>query len=222
MSGTAGSYIAAMEPSHLLHYPVLLVAVICLLCFVEECGVPIPFAPGDAMLMIGGLAIASHAVDPVVFTCLVFAASAGGALVGREIFARLGRSALVKAAAWLRCGHALERAEQMVRRRGWRAVCVGRLIPGLRVHTTQIAGVSQMSRLTFLKGLLPAVAIYVCVFTGLGVVIGPSALDVLHRLEHELIKLVLGGTLLLAGLLVCRRLLRPGPKVVEQPRLQTA
>jgi len=197
-----------MDLIHLLQQldPVLLVAVVAALCFVEECGLPVPFAPGDVMMMIGGLAIAGHAVDPIVFIASVFVASAGGALLGREIFARLGRSALMKVATRLRCGGALERAERMVRRSGWRAICFGRLIPGLRVHTTQVAGVSQVPRLTFLAGLLPAVAIYIGVFTGLGIAVGPSALELLHQIQHELIKLALIAAPLLAGMLVAGRL----------------
>lgn len=199
-----------MDLIHLLQQldPVLLVAVVAALCFIEECGVPVPFAPGDVMLMIGGLAIGGHAVDPIVFVASVFGASAVGALLGREIFARLGRPALMKVATGLRCGGALEQAERMIRRSGWRAICFGRLIPGLRVHTTQVAGVSQVPRLTFLAGLLPAVAIYVGVFTGLGIAVGPSALELLHQVQHELVRLALIGLPLLAGLLVARRLVR--------------
>jgi membrane-associated protein len=188
--------------------PVLLVVVVAALCFIEECGVPVPFAPGDVMLMIGGLAIAGHAVDPILFLAFVFVASAGGALLGREIFAGLGRPALMKVANRLHCGRALEKAERMVRRSGWRAICFGRLIPGLRVHTTQVAGVSQMPRLTFLAGLLPAVAIYIGVFTGLGIALGPSALELLHQIQHQLIMLVLIAAPLLAGMVVARCLVR--------------
>ncbi len=198
-----------MDAHHLQQLdPVLLVAVISVLCFVEECGLPLPFAPGDIMLMIGGLAIANHAVHPVVFVGLVFVASVGGAFVGREIFARLGRPALMKVGTWLHCRHALEKAEQMVRRGGWRAVLVGRLVPGLRVHTTQIAGVSQMPRLTFLRGLLPAAAVYISVFTTVGVIVGPSALNLLHQVQHDLLKLALVALPIAAWLLLSRRLVR--------------
>ncbi len=198
-----------MDAHYLLQLdPVLLVAVISVLCFVEGCGLPLPFAPGDIMLMIGGLAIANHAVHPVVFVGLVFLASVSGAFVGREIFARLGRPALMKLAGWLHAKKALEKAERMVRRSGWRAVLAGRLIPGLRVHTTQIAGVSQMPRLTFLRGLLPAAAIYISVFTTVGILVGPSALHLLHNLQHHVFTLALVGLALAAAVLLGGRLLR--------------
>jgi membrane-associated protein len=203
-----------MDAQHLLQLnPVLLVAVISVLCFVEECGLPLPFAPGDIMLMIGGLAIANHEVHPVLFVGLVFLASVTGAFAGREIFARLGRPALMRLAGWLHAKPALLKAEQMVRRSGWRAVLVGRLIPGLRVHTTQIAGVSQMPRTAFLRGLVPAAAIYITAFTTVGIVVGPSALQLLHHLQHHLFTLALVGLALAAAILLGRRLVRLLPKV---------
>lgn len=203
-----------MDAQHLLQLnPVLLVAVISVLCFVEECGLPLPFAPGDVMLMIGGLAIADHAVHPAIFLGLVFIASVSGAFAGREIFARLGRPALMRLATWLHARSALEKAEQMVLRSGWRAVLVGRLIPGLRVHTTQIAGVSQMRRLTFLSGLMPAVAIYITVFTTVGIVVGPTALHLVHHLQHHALTLALIGLALAAALLLGSRLVRLLAKV---------
>ena len=42
---------------------VTLVFVICGLLFVEEVGVPLPFAPGDLVLAIGGIAIAGGRVS---------------------------------------------------------------------------------------------------------------------------------------------------------------
>ena len=35
------------------------------LVFVEESGIPVPFAPGDLLLVIAGIAIASDTVEPV-------------------------------------------------------------------------------------------------------------------------------------------------------------
>src|SRR5215472_17159287 len=42
-----------------------LVAIICAFLFVEEVGVPLPFAPGDLLLAIAGIAIAAGARQPV-------------------------------------------------------------------------------------------------------------------------------------------------------------
>src|SRR5260370_31905380 len=146
----------------------LLIAVIAGLVFIEETGIPVPFAPGDLLLIIAGIAIASDTVDPVPMVAALLVATVLGATVGREVFAAVGRPALMKAADALGFRPALERATRLLRRRGAPAVFIGRLIPGLRVSTTQVAGVSKMPRLTFVPGLIPSVAVSISFFVWLG------------------------------------------------------
>ncbi len=62
-----------------------LAAVIAAFLFVEEAGVPIPFAPGDLMLAIGGIAMSAGRVNPVSLVVVVFVATVAGAVLGREI-----------------------------------------------------------------------------------------------------------------------------------------
>src|SRR5229473_3390931 len=134
----------------------LLTGIICALAFIEEMGVPVPFAPGDILLIIGGIAIASGTVQATAFVPAVVLASIAGALVGREIFALIGRAALLRAADALRFRHAVDRAAGMVQQQGWRAILIGRLIPGLRIHTTQVAGAARLPRPSFAAGLVAA------------------------------------------------------------------
>ena len=74
----------------------VLIVVICALMFIEEAGVPVPFAPGDLVLAIGGIAIAGGRVNPVVFVLAVVASILAGATTGREIFALLGWQRLMQ------------------------------------------------------------------------------------------------------------------------------
>jgi membrane protein DedA with SNARE-associated domain len=163
----------------------LLIGVIAGLVFIEETGIPVPFAPGDLLLIIAGIAIASDTVDPVPMVAALLVASVLGAMVGREVFAAVGRPALMKAADALRFRPALERATHLLGRRGAPAVFIGRLIPGLRITTTQVAGVSKMPRLTFAAGLIPSVVVYVAFFVGLGALAGQPAVGLFHRAEHR-------------------------------------
>lgn len=195
----------------------LLVAVLAGLVFVEETGIPIPFAPGDVLLMIAGIAIASDTVEPVPMIGALFAATVVGALVGREVFAAVGRSALVKVAETLRFRPALERATQLLRRGGAPAVFVGRLTPGLRIHTTQVAGVSNMPRLTFAAGLIPSVVVYLAIFVGLGALVGQPAIGLLHRAQHRLFVVAVTALLMLAVVLSIRWLARRGALSVLEP-----
>jgi membrane-associated protein len=163
--------------------PIAIVVVIGGLLFIEECGLPLPFAPGDLVLMLGGIAIATQDVNPVLLVVAASVASIAGALVAREILKRAGAPALMKVAARLHVEGPIDRASRLLRRSGWVGVLAGRLIPGLRIHTSQVAGVIAMPRRTFLAGLLPAVAIYVGAFTGLGVLVGPAAIAAVEHVQ---------------------------------------
>jgi energy-coupling factor transport system substrate-specific component len=176
-----------------------LAAVICAFLFVEEIGVPLPFAPGDLLLAIAGIAIAAGRVQPVVMVGMASLAIVAGAMLGRELFALLGWRRLMKVAEPLHARVPLERASQMLERNGWRAVFTARLIPGLRVHTTQVAGVSGMPRLSFLAGLLPATAVYVGAFVGLGVAFGRPILAIIHQAERQVLVLAVA---LVAGIVI--------------------
>jgi membrane protein DedA with SNARE-associated domain/uncharacterized RDD family membrane protein YckC len=188
----------------------LLIGVIAGLVFIEETGIPVPFAPGDLLLIIAGIAVASDTVEPIPMVAALLLATILGAMVGREVFAAVGRPALMKAADALRFRPALERATQLLRRRGALAVFIGRLIPGLRISTTQVAGVSKMPRLTFAAGLIPSVVIYIAVFVGLGALAGQPAVRLFHRAEHRFFVIAVTVLAALAVILSVRWLARRG------------
>jgi len=195
----------------------LLIVVIAGLLFIEETGIPIPFAPGDLLLMIAGIAIASGTVEPLPMVAALLVAITVGAMIGREVFALVGQAALEKAADALHFRRGLDRATWMLRRGGARAVFVGRLFPGLRISTTQVAGVSRMPRVTFAAGLIPSVLIYTAVFVGLGALVGQPAVNLFHRAEHRLFVLVVAGLAAVAVILSVRILARRGVLDVMEP-----
>jgi membrane-associated protein len=195
----------------------LLIAVIAGLVFIEESGIPVPFAPGDVLLIVAGIAIASDTVDPIPMVSALFLASVLGAMVGREVFAAVGRPALMRAADALRFRPALERATHLLQRRGAPAVFIGRLIPGLRISTTQVAGVSELPRLTFAAGLVPSVVIYIAIFVGLGALVGQPAVGVFHRAQHRFFVIAVTILAALAVILSVRWLARRGALSALEP-----
>jgi len=168
-----------------------LIAVICGLMFVEETGVPVPFAPGDLVLAIGGIAVAGGRVNPALLVGAVSVTITLGAIIGREVAELLGWDRLMKVAEPLHARGPLERASGLLQRGGWRAVFTARLIPGLRVYTSQVAGVSRMPRIAFLSGLIPANAVYIAAFVGLGAAFGRPILALIHEAEHQLLIAIL-------------------------------
>lgn len=192
-----------------------LVAVICGLLFVEEVGVPLPFAPGDVVLAIGGIAIAGGRVSPIMLVPAVMISSSLGALIGRDVFAWLGWQRLMKVANLLRARKPLEQASRLLERGGWRAVFTARLLPGLRVYTTQIAGASGVSRKTFISGLLPATVVYVSAFVGLGAAFGRPILALIGLAEHQALLAILLIAALVLLLVLTRAPLQRGLASLE-------
>jgi energy-coupling factor transport system substrate-specific component len=168
-----------------------LIVVICVLMFFEETGVPLPFAPGDLVLAIGGIAVAGGRVNPVLLVSAVAITITVGAIIGRSVAEWLGWDRLMRIAEPLRARGALERAANLLQRGGWRAVFTARLIPGLRIYTTQVAGVSRMPLRTFVAGLLPANAVYIAGFVGLGAAFGRPILALIQLAERQLLIAVL-------------------------------
>src|ERR1700736_879631 len=195
----------------------LLILVIAGLVFIEESGIPVPFAPGDLLLMIAGIAIASDTVDPAPMVGARIFATIVGAMVGREVFAAVGRPALMRVADVLRFRPALERATHLLRRGGAPAVFAGRLIPGLRIHTTQVAGVSKMPRRTFALGLIPSVFVYIAIFVGLGALVGHPAVSYFHRAQHRFFVIAVTLLAALAVILSIRWLARRGALSALEP-----
>jgi len=195
----------------------LLIGVIAGLVFIEETGIPVPFAPGDLLLIIAGVAIASDTVEPIPMVAALLTATVVGAIIGREVFAAVGRPALMKAADALGFRPGLERATHLLRRRGALAVFIGRLIPGLRISTTQVAGVSKVPRLTFAAGLIPSVIIYIGFFVGLGALAGQPAVRLFHRAEHRFFVVAVTVLAALAVILSIRWLARRGALSALEP-----
>jgi membrane protein DedA with SNARE-associated domain len=124
---------------HMYQLPTLLVAI-----FFEEAGIPIPI-PGDTLVVLAGTQDSHslrHALEVVgVASLAVFLGSSLLFLVahqgGRPLLVKYGRYILLDE-------RRLEQMEDWFRRRGRPAIILGRLIPGLRIPTTVMAGISGL------------------------------------------------------------------------------
>ncbi len=193
-------------------YP--LMAVICGLIMLEELGIPMPMAPGDLLLVLTGVSIATGRVNPLAVVTAVYISALLGAIAGRELCERIGSTALPRIARVLHAGDRLDDLTAKLRRGGSAAVFVGRITPGLRVYTTQLSGLVAMPRRTFLVGLAPGIAVYDAVFISLGAWLG---LSVLTTIKHYmpgpgvlvLLVIVIGSAL--AGHALVSHIRRPSP-----------
>ena len=194
--------------------------VLCSLIFVEEAGVPLPMAPGDLLLVGAGVLISTGALDPMVFLPLALLASVAGAMVGYTWARALGARALWTLAERLRAGAHVERAATRLRSAGPWTIFVARLVPGLRINTTLVAGALEVPRRTYLAGLVPSIVVWEVVFTGLGAALGAPVEHYLGRVEQLLLRGVAFTSIGLAGFLAVRRnpILRVAGEELPPPR----
>lgn len=130
--------------------------------------------PGETAMLLGGvLAFTGRASLPLMMACGVLGAIIGdsaGYELGRRLGDPLRRSWVghrISAARW-------ERAEEYVRRRGGRAVLLGRFVGVLRALVPFVAGASRMPYRTFLPYNAVGALIWAPGFVYLGFLAGHS------------------------------------------------
>lgn len=175
----------------------LAVVVFCLLLFAEESGVPVPFLPGDLLLLAAGLLMANGDMSPWVFVPAAIVAAISGAMVGYSWARLLGMTGVRAVAERLRAVHHLQRASERVQLAGPLGIALWRLCPGMRINTTLLAGALGISRRTFVLGVAPTVAVWVPAFTLMGAVAGEPVERAIRHVNHLAIQ---GGLLMAIGI----------------------
>jgi len=105
--------------------------------------------PGETAVVYGGVLAAAGKVSVVLVLTVVLVAAVAGDSVGFEVGRRLGPR-LVRAPVLRHHPHRLEEAQAYLRRRGGRAVVMGRFTAFLRAVMPGLAGASRMEYRRFL------------------------------------------------------------------------
>lgn len=177
------------------------IVLICVLLYVEETGIPLPLVPGDALLISAGVLIANDSISPWAFFPAAFVAVLGGMLTAYTWSRAVGAPAVEGIAARLRAKGALQRASRWLQGSGPLRIMAARLVPGTRVYTAIVSGTAKIPLPTLLLGGVPAIIVWLAVFTLLGIAVGVPALASLSHVQHlavtGIVLLVIGlGTLL--------------------------
>lgn len=171
----------------------LALVVLCSLLFAEESGIPLPFAPGELTLIVAGLLIAAGGLDPFVFLPIAILACVGGELLGYSWAAVVGPRSLETIANRLHQRKAYERVAERLREADATQIAISRLVPGLRIYTTLVAGAVGVRRRTFLLGATPATIVWVAVFVILGAAVGVPV----EHLFNSVARLAFQGAILI-------------------------
>jgi membrane protein DedA with SNARE-associated domain len=165
-----------------------------MLVTLEEAGIPIPI-PGDTLVVLAGeqnrhLSLHAFAVIGVTSLAVVIGSSllfAVTRLGGRPLLERYGKFIHLRP-------ERLARMERGFQRHGLLYLIVGRLIPGLRIVTTVVAGLSNMPYRHFVLSVSIAAVIWSSGWYFLGTALGrelPFLLSITADLLDHIPKAVL-------------------------------
>lgn len=180
------------------------VSLICLLLFVEETGVPVPLLSGDVLLVLAGVLIVNGSMAPWEFFPPAFVAEVAGVMIAHLWSRTIGQRGLEALADRMRARKALDGAASWLSTAGPLHIMVARLVPGLRINTSLVAGAAGVAPATFLLGVVPAIVIWMAAYTILGVLVGVPVLASLDRVQHfavTAVVLILIGLATVAGIL---------------------
>ena len=152
---------------------------------IEEAGVPLP-APSDLVIMFYGDRARGDIVNLalVVLTCA--AASTFGTLIPYSITRKYGDRAAHRIARWIDVEpKSVDVWEARIAKRGFIAIFVGRLIPGLRVAMSIIGGTAKVPLAEFSSGVFAAGIVYWSFWVALGALFGPVVRRVIPRAYIE-------------------------------------
>ena len=149
--------------------------VLCALLLAEESGVPLPFAPGEAVLLAAGLLVATGGMSAFVFIPSAIAVCVVGSLLGFAWARAAGPAGLHKLARKIHKEKALKKVEDRVKSAGPFGIGISRLVPGLRIYTTLVAGAARVERRRFVIALIPTTIAWVGFYVLLGAAVGIPA-----------------------------------------------
>ncbi|MDQ6747824.1 MAG: DedA family protein [Candidatus Dormibacteraeota bacterium] len=179
---------------------------LCGLLFAEEAGVPLPFAPGELVLLAAGLLIATGGLNVFIFVPAAIAVCVAGSVLGFGWARAAGPDGLHKIARKLHKEKALETVEERVKSAGPVGIGVTRLIPGLRIYTTLVAGALKVDRRRFIVALVPSTAIWVIFYVLIGAAVGIPAQRFFDRAAMLVAQAALLIVLAVGAFLAVRRL----------------
>jgi membrane protein DedA with SNARE-associated domain len=185
----------------------------------EEAGIPLPL-PGDLFIAAMGFMAHAHRAALAPTVAVVTAATVLGASILYLVSRHAGRRLLLRVARRFGYTEAREAwVEGWLGRRGAAAVVIGRLIPGLRIVMTVVAGALRMRRSTFVLGTLVAGLVWSTLYFWIGYALGAGYQRLAGELRIELLWpwAAAAAVLLAGGILLRRSRRRSAPDVIAGP-----
>jgi len=168
----------------------------------EEAGVPLP-APSDIVIMIYGSNRRESLIGLASVVLICAAASTAGTLIPYAITRKWGQTAAHRVARWIDVEQdQVDKWTTRISERGFSAIFVGRLIPGLRVAMSIVGGTARVPVHEFSAAVFLAGVVYWSFWTGIGAIFGPTVRRLIPERYVQLV--VIGIPVLFISYLIFR------------------
>lgn len=142
--------------------------VILVIMVVEEAGVPLPI-PGDGLLLFAGYLASTGALNLAGSLATVVVGAMVGATILYWLARRGGRRLVLRYGRFLKLDERrLDQLRRLFDRLGYAGPGVARLVPGLRVYTSALAGLADIRYPIFLTNVAWSCTVWGLVFLLLG------------------------------------------------------
>jgi membrane protein DedA with SNARE-associated domain len=169
------------------------------------------------MLIGAGLLVASGAAPIWLIGPLAYLAVICGVLTGYTWSHWIGAKRLRSFAVRLHAGGPYDRAAARLRAASPLQIAASRLLPGLRVYTSLVAGAVGLNLGRFMAGVLPASALWVVVFMGLGIFVGAPVERLLGRFEAYGLQALVIAAVVLVWVVAARWMPAAKPAAASDP-----
>jgi undecaprenyl-diphosphatase len=174
-------------------------------------------APGETVVIVGGVVAGQGEIDVVILIGLVWACAFAGDTVSFLLGRRLGRGFLLKHGPRVKITEArLEQVERFLRRHGGPTILIGRFLGLVRALAPFVAGASRMPLRSFLPYDILAAGIWSTAFCLLGYFFWRSFDQVVHIAKQG--ALAFGATVgvVIAAVIAYRYLKVPANRATAQ------
>jgi len=188
-----------LDPQQLINafggYAVLIV---CAFVFFETAFIVTSFLPGDSLLFILGITMASattaHLIPFPVAVLLVLICAVAGSQVGFEVGNKVGTPLFERGHGWIFNPKVVKRTHDLFEQYGARAVILARFVPVIRALVPMLAGISYLERPKFLRYNVIGASAWVIGFMCLGYFAGQ--VPIIHdHLETAVLTIVVLSSL---------------------------
>lgn len=146
---------------------------VALIIFIETAFILTSFLPGDSLLFVLGITLASTVGFPVWLAIpLVIVSAVAGSQIGFMTGHAVGPVLFERRHTWIFNPTFVAKAHEYFDKYGPRAIILARFIPVVRALVPMLAGISKMDRRTFLNYNIVGACVWVAGLVGIGYLLG--------------------------------------------------